>query len=199
MAAKAGRFEAAEAAARAVDLRVATVGMWLFLAANAFFFAAWYFAFFYLKAINNNNAWLIQGLTRPNRAYGTIVLVMALISIAAYALASRAAAVRTVGWRLPAVVALVVGLGACVFQGYEMWHLGFGLTQGSYPAVFAGLTASWLLEFVAAMFWLATIISQTRLGGDTVTRPASVVSFANALYFLGVVAVLNWIILYFLP
>jgi len=62
----------------ALDARVVAVGVWLFLAANLFFFAGWYFAFFYLRALNNNQAWIIQGMTRPNKAYGLVVLLLAL-------------------------------------------------------------------------------------------------------------------------
>ncbi|TMD15919.1 MAG: hypothetical protein E6J00_01760 [Chloroflexi bacterium] len=192
------RYSAAEAALAALDVRIASVGMWLFLAANAFYYAAWYFAFFYLKALNNNGAWMISGLTRPSRAYGTIVLLLALVSAGAYALATRAP-VRTLLWRLPAVAALVVGLGVVLFQAYEMWHLGFGLTQGGFPSVFVGLTGSWVVEWAAATFWLATIISQARVGGDTILRAAPVAAFANLLGFLAVVGILNWILLYFLP
>jgi heme/copper-type cytochrome/quinol oxidase subunit 3 len=199
VAARTERYSAAEAAALALDVRIASVGMWLFLAANAFYYAAWYFAFFYLKALNNNAAWVTKGLTMPSRAYGTVVLVLALVSVAAWALASRATQIRSLAWRLPAVVALVVGLGVVLLQGYEMWHLGFGLTQGGFPSVFAGLTGSWVVEFAAAMFWLGTIIVQARAGGDTVVRPASVTAFVNLLAFLAVVGVINWIVLYFLP
>jgi heme/copper-type cytochrome/quinol oxidase subunit 3 len=197
VAAKPARFEAAEVARQAVDLRIATVGMWLFIAANAFFYAAWYFAFFYLKALNNNGAWIMQGLTMPSKPYGTIVLVLALLSAGVYFLASRATASRALSWRLPAVVALILGMAAALLQIYEMWHLGFGLTEGGYPSVFSGLTGFWTVELGVAMFWLATILSQARIGGDTIVRPASTASFGHILYFLAAIGVLNWILLYF--
>jgi heme/copper-type cytochrome/quinol oxidase subunit 3 len=199
VAVKTARYPEAEAAAVALDVRIASVGMWLFLAANAFYYAAWYFAFFYLKALNNNAAWVTKGLTMPSRAYGTVVLVLALVSAAAWITASRTTRILSLAWRLPAVVALVVGLGVVLLQGYEMWHLGFGLTQGGYPSVFVGLTGSFVVEFAAAMFWLGTIIVQARAGGDTVVRPASSVAFVNLVAFLSVVAIVNWIVLYFLP
>ena len=61
------------------------------------------------------------------------------------------------------------------------------------------MTGSWVVEWAAATFWLATIISQARVGGDTILRAAPVAAFANLLGFLAVVGILNWILLYFLP
>src|ERR1700694_2783707 len=69
VAVRARGYETGSPADVALDARVVSVGIWLFLAADAFFFAGWYFAFFYLRALNNNQAWIIQGLTRPNRGY----------------------------------------------------------------------------------------------------------------------------------
>jgi len=96
-----------------------------------------------------------------------------------------------------APVALVLGLAACLFQGYEMWHLGFGLTQGGYPSVFSGLTGSWIIHIAGAMVWLAGVVAQSRSGGDTVLRPDSAVSFSWILLFLAGMGVISFILLYF--
>jgi heme/copper-type cytochrome/quinol oxidase subunit 3 len=179
----------------ALDARVVAVGVWLFLAANLFFFAAWYFAFFYLRALNNNQAWKPQGVGPPSRAYGLIVLALTLITAACYWLASRPP-IRRATFQVLGPVALVVGVATLLFQGYEMWHLGFGMTQGGYPSVFAGLTGSWLIEFLFAVGWLATIVVQARPLGDTMVRPQSAAAFSWVLLFLAGAAVINFLLLY---
>jgi heme/copper-type cytochrome/quinol oxidase subunit 3 len=179
----------------ALDARVVAVGVWLFLAANLFYFAGWYFAFFYLRALNNNQAWIIQGLGRPNKAYGLIVLLLALATAGSYWLASRPP-VRRATFQLLGPAALILAIAACAFQGYDMWHLGFGLTEGGYPSVFSGLTGSWLVEFLFATGWLATVVVQARPAGDTMVRPQSAAAFSWILVFLAGAAVINFLLLY---
>jgi len=135
-------------------------------------------------------------LTRPNRGYGLVVLLLVVLSAASYFVASRAAGARSIRWAVLAPVALVLGLAACLFQGYEMWHLGFSLTQGGYPSVFSGLTGSWIIHIAGAMVWLAGVVAQSRSGGDTVLRPESAASFSWILLFLAGMGVISFILLY---
>jgi heme/copper-type cytochrome/quinol oxidase subunit 3 len=179
----------------ALDARVVGVGVWLFLSADIFFFAGWWFSFFYLRALNNNKAWIVDGLTRPNKAYGLAVVLLAIATAAVYWAATRVA-VRSSLFGLLAPVSLVLGIAACLFQGYGMWHLGFGLTQGGYPSVFAGLTFSWLIQLVFAVAWLATVVIQAGPARDTVLRPHAAISFAWILLFLAAIGIINYILLY---
>jgi heme/copper-type cytochrome/quinol oxidase subunit 3 len=179
----------------ALDARLVGIGVRLFLAADLFFFAGWWFSYFYLRALNNNQAWIAQGLTRPNRAYGLTVLILVAGAALAYWVASRVPLRRAV-FDLLAPVALVLGIAACLFQGYGMWHLGFGLTEGGYPSVFAGLTGSWLIQLIFAVAWLATVVAQLGAGRDTVLRPHSAASFSWILLYLAAVGVINYILLY---
>jgi heme/copper-type cytochrome/quinol oxidase subunit 3 len=179
----------------ALDARVVGVGVWLFLSADIFFFAGWWFSFFYLRALNNNNAWIVDGLTRPNKGYGLVVLLLAVASAVVYWVATRVA-LRSALFGLLAPASLVLGIGACLFQGYGMWHLGFGLTQGGYPSVFAGLTTSWLIQLAFAVAWLATVVVQAGPGRDTALRPHAAISFAWILLFLAAIGIVNYILLY---
>jgi heme/copper-type cytochrome/quinol oxidase subunit 3 len=179
----------------ALDARLVGLGVWLFLAADVFFFAGWWFSFFYLRAWNNNQSWLTQGVGAPNKAYGLVVLVLTVLGAAAYWVTTRVA-VRSLLFDLLAPVSLVLGIAACLFQGYEMWHLGFGLTQGAYPSVFSGLTGSWLIQLVFAVGWLATVVAQLGPARDTVLRPRPAGSFSWILLFLAAVGVINYFLLY---
>jgi heme/copper-type cytochrome/quinol oxidase subunit 3 len=179
-----------------LDARLAAVGTWLFLAAEIFFFVAWWFAFFYLRALNNDQAWKAQGIGPPSKGYGAVVLVLALLTAGTYWLGSRPLS-GAVLFRLLTPVALVLGIATCLFQGYAMWHLGFGLTDGGYPSVFSGLTGSWVIQFALATAWLGSIVTQTGPAGDTILRRRPAASFAWVLLFLAAIGVVNYILLYF--
>jgi heme/copper-type cytochrome/quinol oxidase subunit 3 len=177
------------------DGRVVSAGIWLFLMADTFFFAAWWFSFFYLRALNNDSAWTPQGVGPPNQGFGLAVLAMVVLMAGAYWLMSRAP-LRSNMFSVLGPVSLVLGIAAVLFQGYGMWHLGFGLTQGGYASVCAGLTGAWLLQLLFAVGWLLTVVVQTRPGGDTVVRRPAATAFGWILVFLAAVGVINYILLY---
>jgi len=189
-------YDAAVEVEVALDARLVAVGTWLFLAAEIFFFVAWWFAFFYLRALNNDQAWKAQGIGPPSKGYGAVVVVLALLTAGAYFVGSRPLS-RAFLFRLLTLVALILGIATCLFQGYEMWHLGFGLTDGGYPSVFSGLTGSWVVQFALATAWLGSIVTQTGPAGDTVLRRRPAASFAWVLLFLAAIGVVNYILLYF--
>jgi heme/copper-type cytochrome/quinol oxidase subunit 3 len=190
------RYEAAADAEVLLDTRLTAIGTWLFLGAEIFFFAAWWFAFFYLRAINNNQAWKVQGVGPPSKGYGAVVVALAVLTALTYFLGSRQPS-GAVLFRLLTPVALVFGTATSLFQGYEMWHLGFGLTQGGYPAVFSGMTGSWVVQFALATAWLGSIVMQAGPAGDTIARRKPAGSFAWILLFLAAVGIINFILLYF--
>jgi heme/copper-type cytochrome/quinol oxidase subunit 3 len=188
-------YEAAADAEVLLDTRLTAIGTWLFLGAEIFFFAAWWFAFFYLRAINNNQAWKVQGVGPPSKGYGAVVVALAVLTALTYFVGSRQPS-GAVLFRLLTPVALVFGIATSLFQGYEMWHLGFGLTQGGYPAVFSGMTGSWVIQFAVATAWLASIVTQAGPAGDTIARRKPAGSFAWVLLFLAAVGIINYILLY---
>ena len=196
MAVRTRSYEAAADADAILDTRLVAMGTWLFLAADTFFFAAWYFAFFYLRALDNNQSWRAQGVGPPSKGYGTTVLVLAIGMAFSYLIASGRPA-RTLWFRIFTPMALVYAIATCLFQGYEMWHLGFGLTQGGYPSIFAGLSGAWLIQVAFATAWLATIVTQARPNGDTLARRQPASSFGWILLFLAAIGVVNYILLYF--
>lgn len=183
------------AADAALETRVLATGMWLWLAADTFFFAAWWFSFFYLKAFNNNQAWRPAGVDHPALAFGLLVLALVILMAITFWVASRLL-YGSFLFSLLAPVSLVLAIAACIFQGYGMWHLGFGMTQGGYASVFAGLTGAWLIQLVGATGWLATVLIQAREGGDTVVRAHSAATFAWFPLYLAAIGVINFVVLY---
>ncbi len=187
--------EAVAVAEAELEGRIVSVGVWLALSADLFFFAGWWFTFFYLRALNYNQGWTPKGVGPPSLGFGAAVLILVILMAAAYWVGVRAAAGSTL-FSLLLPVSLILGIAAVLLQGYGMWHLGFGLTQGTYASVFAGLTAVWLVHLLASVLWLATNVSQSRAGGDIIVRPVQAATFSRILVWLAAVGVINYILLY---
>jgi heme/copper-type cytochrome/quinol oxidase subunit 3 len=181
-----------------VDARLTRVGMRILLVADVFFFAAFFFAFFWLRSMNNDNAWLPPGTTHPTRAIGALIVLLLVACAALYVLGARSAAKSPSTARAFFWVALVAGVLCCVVQLYEFRNLGFDpQLGGGFPSVFVGLKGVLLAQLVGALIWLGTHIAQAVPTGDTAVRPASAVSFGNFLIFLAGVSLVAYLVMYF--
>ncbi len=181
-----------------VDARLARVGTRIWIVADVFLFAAWFFAFFYLRALNNNYSWLPAGTTHPTRAIGAIIVALVVISAGLYWAGARSVAAQPATARMMFWLALVSGILCFAVQIYEFRNLGFDpQLGGGYPSVFVGLKGVWLFQLVAALFWLATHIAQARPNGDATIRPASAATFGNFMVFLAAIGLVSYLVLYF--
>ena len=181
-----------------VDARVARVGMRIFLGADVFFFAAFLFAFFYLRGMNNNYAWLPAGTTHPTRAIGALIVLLLVLCAACYVLGARTVAKTPADSRFLFWLALASGVLCCVVQLYEFRNLGFDpQLGGGYPSLFVGLKGVLMAQVVGSLLWLGSHIAQAKPTGDSVARPASAVLFGNFLIFLSGVSVVAYLVLYF--
>jgi heme/copper-type cytochrome/quinol oxidase subunit 3 len=182
-----------------VDARVSSVGMWIFMGANAMLFVAFFFAFFYLRSLNNGNDWMPAWVVHPNRRIAGLMVLLLIASAAPVWLGARSAAKTPGSARRLFWIALLAGLLYCGFQVYEFKHLGFDPQfGGGYVSVFVGLKAVLLAEVVVAMIWLGTHIAQATPIGDTTARPASAAAFGNFMVMLAGVGVIAYLVLYFL-
>lgn len=181
-----------------VDARLARVGTRIFIGADVFFFVAWFFAFFYLRALNNNHDWLPAGTTHPTRGIGAIIVLLVVISAALYWAGARVVVAQPATARLFFWLALGAGILCFAVQIYEFRNLGFDPQMGGgYPSVFVGLKGVWLFQLTGALFWLLTQIAQTNPGRDAMIRPKSVVIFGNFMVFLAAIALVSYLVLYF--
>jgi heme/copper-type cytochrome/quinol oxidase subunit 3 len=182
-----------------VDARVSSVGMWIFIGANAMFFVAFFFAYFYLRALNNGNDWMPPWVVHPRRYIGGIIVLSLVASAALVVLGARAAAKAPSTARMFFWLALLAGVLCFGFQVYEFKHLGFDpQLGGGYVSVFVGMKAALIAEVVVAMIWLGTHIAQATPIGDTTARPASAAAFGNFMVMLAGVGVVAYLVLYFL-
>jgi heme/copper-type cytochrome/quinol oxidase subunit 3 len=180
--------------APAEDARLTRVGVWMLLGADVFYFVAFFFAFFWLRSMNNDNSWLPSGTTHPERAVGAVIVVLMIVAAGLYFVAMR----NTQWTRMLIWVALAAGVLAIGMQVYEFKHLGFDPQQGGgYPSLFVGLKGSLMVQFAVALLWLLTHIAQSRPGGDLLVRRDTAATFSNILWFLAGIGLIAYLVLYF--
>jgi heme/copper-type cytochrome/quinol oxidase subunit 3 len=182
-----------------VDARLTRVGIRIFMGADAMFFTAFFFAFFYLKALNNDHEWMPSGVVHPRRYIGGIIVLLVVACAALFVYGARVVAKSPATARLFFWLALLAGVACLGFQVYEFRHLGLDPQHGfAYPSVFVGLKAALMIHVAGALLWLGTHIHQANPTGDSVARPAPAVAFGNFLVFLAGVSLVAYLVLYFL-
>ena len=146
----------------AADRNLAT-GTRLWVAAEAFMFLAFLFAFFYLRTINSNGQWHPSGQS-PSTTLGVVTLVAIIVGSLAYAASRRVGSATS-----PAMwIAFLAGCVAVIVQAWQLVNPGFSPSHaGGYGSVFIGFTAMYLIQLVATTFWLDTVINRARRSGNT--------------------------------
>jgi heme/copper-type cytochrome/quinol oxidase subunit 3 len=173
------------------------VGARIAAAAIAFFFIAFLFAFFYLRALNTNGKWNQHDLD-PGQAWGLPILLCVLGSIALFSAAVWSLRRDASLWRPGSFAALGLGLVAVVLQCVQYTQLSFGPADGGYASVFVGWTGLYAVFLLGGLYWLETNVAQTLREGDAalpLIRPS-----AEALRLiwvvLGLVGLAAYILLY---
>jgi heme/copper-type cytochrome/quinol oxidase subunit 3 len=180
-----------------LEAKLVSVGSYLFSAATTFFFVAFLFAFFYLRALDSNGLW---GGPKPGHhvsvptGSGVAILVCVLVSVALAWVAHRMLVAGNAAWWTVAGIAFLVGLAAVAIQCWQYTDLRFGTEDGGYASVYLGWTAFFSIFALGAMLWLEVILATARRAG---TRPAAdLVSFAVFWTTLGVVQVAAFVLLF---
>lgn len=190
------RLHAVEIADDEQIVRNVRLGSRLWSAAQAFFFMAFLFAFFYLRALDSNGIWRgwPHHLPHPSLAFGIVIL---LCVVAAAAVALAGAYVRPATWRVAAAAALLPALAAVALQAAQFSSLGFGPTDGGYASVFVGWTGTFTLFLLGACYWLATAATGSRSSGDRgAIGAATLEGAAFVLMVLAAVEFVAFILLY---
>jgi heme/copper-type cytochrome/quinol oxidase subunit 3 len=118
--------------------------------ATAFFFAAFLFAYFYLKSLDENHGWTIGKHVSPSGGLGVAIMAVYLLSGILLYLGSR----RPADEISTGVGAIVLALAGVALQFGEYSHLGFGPASGAYASVFFGWTATYALGALCAVYWM---------------------------------------------
>jgi len=140
-----------------LDIRDQSTAGRLFVAADAFLFLAFLFAYLYLRALNNNHMWNPHG-QNPSAAMGVVVLVLVVVTAALVQVAAgRLAASGPAAFRAPALAALAVGLVATVLAASQVFRPGFSPSHaGGIGSVFIGFIAVYLVHLLGGLYWLET-------------------------------------------
>ncbi len=173
----------------------------------SFFFLAFLFAYFYLRALNTNHQWR-PGAVNPSLGLGTSVMAVLLLSAVIFRLGTK----RVADTLSSGIVALVLGLTSIVLQIIEYTTLGFGAASGGYASVFLGWTGFYMVFTLFGLYWIeiqmASLARARREGG--IDRPVreGVPAEDEALLRAGVeacsfywayfvaIGVIAWIVLY---
>ena len=131
----------------------------LLASATIFFFLAFFFAYFYLRSVNDHGMWKPKHVD-ASVAWGTIVMacVVASAMFVRFGLADHRADRRS-AWRVKGAIALGLGLAALVLQAIAWTQQGFGPADGAYASVYFGWTAFLWLFVLGTMFWLETTLA----------------------------------------
>lgn len=184
-----------------VEARIVSIGSYLAAAALAFFFIAFLFAFFYLRALNTNGLW---GGGKPGHhvhpalTVGIIVLVCVLGSVACVRLSLAGVRAQKSYARNVAIAALVLGLVAVAVQCWQYTNLAFGPGDGGYASVYLGWTGFFTIFAFVVLVWLEILLASSQ--SDTDLRrgrfEADAASFSIVWTMLGVVEIAAFILLY---
>jgi heme/copper-type cytochrome/quinol oxidase subunit 3 len=183
-----------------VEGRIVLVGSYLVAAALAFFFVAFLFAFFYLRALNTNGLWAGGKPGQPAHPALTVGIVVLVCVLAAAALV-RFAVVELRGrarlWRQAGLAAFLLGLVAVAVQCWQYTSLGFGPSEGGFASVYLGWTGFFSILVFGTMLWLEALLASTR----HTTLPAAQLepgfaAFSIVWTTLALIEVVSFILLY---
>jgi heme/copper-type cytochrome/quinol oxidase subunit 3 len=139
--------------------RSLTIAAKMWCGAMAFFFAAFLFAYFYLKSLDENHGWKVLHVgskhVSPSGGLGVVIMAVYLLSGILLYLGSR----RPADELSTGVAAIVLALAGFVLQFVEYSHLGFGPNSGAYASVFFGWTATYALGGLWGIYWMETTVA----------------------------------------
>ena len=132
--------------------RAIWVGGRLLCGAISFFFASFVFAYFYLRALNTNNSFVI-GPVHPNQGLGATIMALYVVGAVVYRLAAKRGEVDEMA---AGVIAVLFTLTAVALQFLEYTSLDFGAASGGYAAVFFGWTSLYAVVALMGIYWIET-------------------------------------------
>ena len=184
-----------------LESRVASVGAYLLSAGTVFFFVAFLFAFFYLRALNSNGLW---GGPTPGHhvsvptGSGIAILVCVLLSVVLVRVAlADLRGSRRGAWWPAAFAAFLLGLAAVAIQCWQYTDLAFGTEEGGYASVYLGWTGCFTLFAFGAMIWLEMLLATARrTKSPALAEESAVASFSIFWTTLGVVEIVAFILLF---
>lgn len=122
--------------------------------AVAFFFAAFLFAYFYLRLLDTNHGWKLGHVVRPT-GFGIAIVIVLIASGVLLRMAAR---------NPPRMVflggaALGLALLSVILQVWQWTTIGFGPASGGYASVYVGWTSCYAVFTLPFLYWIETQIA----------------------------------------
>ncbi len=153
-------------------LNASWTGARLAIGALSFLFAAFAFAYFYLRSLNSHQMWHPAGFTGPQQWAGATITAMVVVSaVVQTAALQRIKAGNKAAWQGGAVVALILGLAAVGLQIWQLLNLPFYPGSAGFASVFTAFYPVFLVTALSVMIWLEIMIMRS--------RPIPVISFVE--------------------
>lgn len=194
-------------------LNASWTGVRLALGALTFGFGAFAFSYFYLRSLNSHGRWYPGTLTPPHVWAGTLIMALIVASaILQTAVLQSLKAGRKTAWQRGALVALGLGLAAVGLQIWVLLTLPFFPGAAGFASVYTGFYPVYLFIALLVLIWLETLLMRARQIPELsfVEQPptfaeafalqrfqASLSGFTIVWNYLAVVAVLGWVLFYF--
>jgi heme/copper-type cytochrome/quinol oxidase subunit 3 len=179
--------------------RALTVAAKMWCGAIAFFFAAFLFAYFYLRSLDPNHGWKIGSNVSPSGGLGVAIMGVFLLSGILLWLSARRPA-DDISTGVFAILLALLGVG---LQFFEYSTLGFGPGSGAYASVFFGWTGSYALGALWGVYWMETQVAaiwRARRNGfvdvDEDLLRDGLAACSTCWTFLVAVGVLTYLVLY---
>jgi heme/copper-type cytochrome/quinol oxidase subunit 3 len=126
----------------------------LLVSASVFFFLCFFFAYFYLRSVNNAGMWKPKHVD-ASLTWGTIITACIVLSamLVRFGRIDQTAG-RREAFRLKAGLGFALGIAALALQAAAWTQQGFGPADGGYASVYFGWTAFLWLFVLGTMLWL---------------------------------------------
>jgi heme/copper-type cytochrome/quinol oxidase subunit 3 len=177
-----------------VNERNVFVGTRLFLAADAFLFLAFLFAYAYLRALDSNGMWHPSGVN-PSTGLGlaTTVIVIAAAAVAFMAVRQARAGSAAAGMAWGVVALLLV---AAVLAFVQTFNPGFSPNfSGGFGSVFVGFTATYAVHLLAAVYW-SEVVAATAARSPSSSDIADAAGLSAFVIFLACVMTIAFVLVY---
>jgi heme/copper-type cytochrome/quinol oxidase subunit 3 len=194
-------------------LNASWTGVRLALGALTFGFGSFAFAYFYLRSLNAHGRWYPGTLTPPHVWAGTLIMALIVASAILQTVVLQALkAGRKTTWQRGALATLGLGLAAIGLQIWVLLTLPFFPGAAGFASVYTGFYPVYLFIALLVLLWLETLLMRARQIPELsfIEQPptfaeafalqrfqASLSGFTVVWNYLAVVAVLGWVLFYF--